>query len=62
MNIHNVLWRNTDTYAYMLIYHQRPSLSASLDRIQKISKIDSIYLFIYLFIEKEKIFGINYTL
>ena len=53
-------------YAYMLIYHQRPSLSASLDRIQKISEIDSIYLliylFIYLFIEKEKIFGINYTL
>ena len=49
-------------YAYMLIYHQRPSLSASLDRIQKISEIDSIYLFIYLFIEKEKIFGINYTM
>ena len=30
--------RNTDTYACnMLIYHQMPSLSASLDQIQKIS-------------------------
>ena len=46
----NVLWRNTDIYAYMLIYHQMPSLSVSLNQIQKISKIDSIYLFINLFI------------
>ena len=45
-----VLWKNTDTYAYMLIYHQMSSLSASLDQIQKIGKIDSIYLYIYLFI------------
>ena len=48
----HVLWRNTDIYANMPIYHQMPSLSVSLDQIQKISKIDSIlftYLFIYLF-------------
>ena len=29
------------------------SLSVSLDEIQKISKIDSIYLFIYLFKKRE---------
>ena len=39
--------RNTDIYAYMLIYHQIPSLSVSLDQIQKIRKKDSI-LFSYL--------------
>ena len=38
-----------DTYAFMLIYYQMPSLSDSLDQIQKIGKIDGI-LFIYLFI------------
>ena len=43
---HN-LWRNTDIYAYMLIYHQLPPLSVSLDQIQKIRKIESI-LFCYL--------------
>ena len=48
MNI--VLWRNTDTYAFMLIYYQMSSLSTSLDQIQKKGKIGSIYLFIYLFI------------
>ena len=32
---------------FMLIYHQMPSLSASLDQIQKIGKIENI---IYLFI------------
>ena len=49
----HILLRYTDTNAYMLIYHQMPSLSASLDQIQKISEMDSIsfiYLFIYLFI------------
>ena len=54
----HVLWRNTDTYAFMLIYYQMPSLSASLDQIQKIGNILFylfilfilfIYLFIYLF-------------
>ena len=45
----HVLWRNTDIYAYTLIYHQMPSLSVSLNQKQKISKIDSI-LFICLFI------------
>ena len=44
----------------MLIDNQIPSLSASLDQVQKIINIDSI-LFIYLFIEKEKLFGIKYT-
>ena len=34
-------------YAYMLIYHQMPPLSVSLDQIQTIRKIDSI-LFSYL--------------
>ena len=33
-------------YACKLIYHQMPSLSASLDQIQKLSKRDIIYLFI----------------
>ena len=46
----HVLWRNTDTYAYKLIYHQMPSLPASLNHRQKTVKIGSIYLFIYLFI------------
>ena len=44
----HVLWRSTDTYAFMLIYYQMPSLSASLDQIHTIGKNDSI-LFIYLF-------------
>ena len=44
---------NTDIYAFVLIYHQMPSLSASLDEIQKIGNIDSI-LFIYLFILLKK--------
>ena len=47
-----VLWRNKDTYAFMLIYHQMPSLSASLNQIQKVCKVDSI-LFIYLFKAKK---------
>ena len=34
----------------MLIYYQMPSLSTSLDQIQKIGKIDM--LFIYLFKKK----------
>ena len=43
----------------MLICHQMPSLSASLNQIpvQKIGKVD-IVLFI---IEKEKLYGIKYT-
>ena len=49
--------RNTDTYVYMLIYHQMPSLSASLDQIQKVTKVESIYLFT----EKEKLYDLNYT-
>ena len=57
MNTHNIfLWRNTDIYVYMLIYHQMPSLSVSLDQIQKISKTDN--LFIYL---KREAYGITYT-
>ena len=61
MKPQHILWRNTDIYAYMLIYHQMPPLSVSLDQIQKIRKIDSI-LFSYLYIiEKEKLFGIKYT-
>ena len=40
----------------MLIYQQMISLSASLDQKQKIGKVDSIYLFIYLLIYwKEKL-------
>ena len=34
----------------MLIYHQMPSLSASLDKIQKISKLNSIYLFLFIYL------------
>ena len=42
MNAHNMFYgENTDIYAYMLIYYQMPSLSASLNQIQKISKIYS---------------------
>ena len=44
---------------YMLIYHQMPPLSVSLDQIQKIRKI-VFYLVFYVFIEKEKLFGIKY--
>ena len=40
--LQHVLWRNTDTYAFMLIHHKMPTLAASLDQIQKIGKIDSI--------------------
>ena len=50
MNTHNMfLWKNRDTYAFMLTSHRMPPLSVSLDQIQKTSKTDSI-LFIYLFI------------
>ena len=44
---------------YTLIYHQMPSLFVSLDQIQKVRKI-VFYLVIYVFIEKEKLFGIKY--
>ena len=45
---HNIFYeKNTEIYAYMLIYHQMHPLSVSLDQIQKIRKIDSI-LFSYL--------------
>ena len=62
-----VLMRNTDTYGFMLIYHQMPSLSASLDQIQEIWKIDifflylCIYSFIYLFIENKKLLANKIT-
>ena len=47
MNTHNMFYGEIQIfYVYILIYHQMPSLSVSLDQIQKISKIDSI-LFIY---------------
>ena len=46
----HVFVMNTDIYAYMLIYHQMSSLFATLDQIQKISKIVFIFLLIYLFI------------
>ena len=50
MNTHNMFYGEIQIfYANMPIYHQMPSLSVSLDQIQKISKIDSI-LFTYLFI------------
>ena len=42
-----------DTYAFMLLDNQMPSLSASLYQIQNICKIDGS-LFIYLFNEKKK--------
>ena len=48
----HVLQRNTDTYAYNLNY-QMPSLSASLDQIQNVSKIENrqyLFFFIYLFL------------
>ena len=58
MNTNNMfLWKNTDTYTFMLTYHGMPSLSVSLDQIQETNKIDSI-LFIYL-LKKEKLYGIN---
>ena len=54
MNNHNMFYGEIQLLIYvMLIYHQMPSLSASLDQIQKIGKIYSvflIYLYIYLFI------------
>ena len=56
MNIHDKFYGEIQIYAYMLIYHQRPSLSASLDRIQKIGEIESIYLFIYL-LKKRRFFA-----
>ena len=49
MQKHNMFYGEIQTHAFMLIYHQMLSLSASLDQIQKIGKIGSI-LFIYLFI------------
>ena len=62
MNTHNMFYGEIQIfYANMLINHQMPSLSVSLDQIQKISKIDSIYLFIYLFIKKEKLYNIKCT-
>ena len=44
---------------YTLIHHQMPPLFVSFDQIQKIRKI-VFYLVIYVFIEKEKLFGIKY--
>ena len=44
---------DTDTYVYMLINHQMPSM----DQIGKIGWIKSIsFICLYLFIEKEKSF------
>ena len=44
---------------YTLIYHQMPPLFVYLAQIQKIRKI-VFYLVFYVFIEKEKLFSINY--
>ena len=58
---HNIFYGEIQIFqnAYMLIYHQMPSLSVSLDQMHKIRKI-VFYLVIYVFIEKEKLFGIKY--
>ena len=60
---HNIIYGEIQIfiYAYMLIYHRMPPLFVSLDQIQKIRKIVVFYFVIYVFIEKEKLYGIKYT-
>ena len=51
-----------EKYRYLCLYanyHQVPSLSVSLVQIQILRKIDSILFSFYVFIEKERLFGIN---
>ena len=52
MTTHNMFYGEIQILsANVLIYHHMPSLSASLDQIQKIRKIEYfIYLLIHLFI------------